>query len=132
MLCKVRQAKHESVQVYAEQLSALANDTFTKVDKAVVESQLVGLFHWWVVPWCPMHEGHERKYKTFQTAIQSVLVEQNLWKRFYIGSNDHDHPKTRIEEPVETDHIRPQRKCFFVPQGGTFGKILSSLDQLMQ
>ena len=52
MLHKVRQIKNGSVQVYTETLYALANDVFVKVDKAVVESQLVGL-----------HEGHERKPK---------------------------------------------------------------------
>ena len=38
MLHKARQVKHESVQVYAERLYSLANDAFTTVDKAVVES----------------------------------------------------------------------------------------------
>ena len=44
ILCKARQTKSETVQVYAERLYALANDAFTKVDKGVVESQLVGFF----------------------------------------------------------------------------------------
>ena len=42
MLCKARQVKHESVQVYAERLYAFANVAFAKVDEALVESQLVG------------------------------------------------------------------------------------------
>ena len=50
MLHKARQTKSETVQVYAERLYPLANDAFAKVDKGVVESQLVdffidGLFH---------------------------------------------------------------------------------------
>ena len=45
MLCKARQTKSETVQVYAERLYALANDAFAKVDKGVVESQLVGFFN---------------------------------------------------------------------------------------
>ena len=44
MVHKARQIKNESVQVYAERLHVLANDAFVKVDKAVVESQLVGFF----------------------------------------------------------------------------------------
>ena len=36
MLHKARQVKDESVQVYAERLYPLANDTFAKVDKVVV------------------------------------------------------------------------------------------------
>ena len=64
-----------------------------------------------------MHEGHERKSKTFQAAVQSALAEQNLSKRLQLRSNDHDHPKTRNEEPMEIDHIRPQRKCFLCHKG---------------
>ena len=50
MLHKARQTKSETVQVYAERLYALANDAFAKLDKGIVESQLVsffidGLFH---------------------------------------------------------------------------------------
>ena len=44
MLSKARQSKYETVQIYAERLYALANDAFAKVDKVVVESQLVGFF----------------------------------------------------------------------------------------
>ena len=33
-----------NVQVYTERLYALANDALAEVDKAVVESQLVGFF----------------------------------------------------------------------------------------
>ena len=40
--CNVRQGK--SAQFYAERLYYLVNDAFAKVDKAVVESQLVGFF----------------------------------------------------------------------------------------
>ena len=43
MLCKPRQSKNETVQIYAERLYALANDAFAKMDKAVIESQLVSL-----------------------------------------------------------------------------------------
>ena len=37
LLCKARQVKYESVHIYAERQHALANDAFTKVDKAAVE-----------------------------------------------------------------------------------------------
>ena len=41
--CCIRQehVRHESVQIYAERLYALENDSFTKVYKAVIEPQLV-------------------------------------------------------------------------------------------
>ena len=44
MLCKARQTKSETVKVYADRLYTLANDAFAKVNKGVVESQLVGFF----------------------------------------------------------------------------------------
>ena len=44
MLHKARQIRNESVQIYSEMFYALANGTFVKVDKAVIESQLVGFF----------------------------------------------------------------------------------------
>ena len=81
MLCNARQPKNETVQVYDERLYALANDAFAKVDKGVLESQVVGfsidhLFHVYLT----MKVMRENP-KTFQTVVQSALVEQNLRKR---------------------------------------------------
>ena len=88
MLHKARQTKSETVQVYAERLNALANDAFAKVDKGVVESQLVGffidgLFH----DYLRMKVMRENP-KTFQAAVQSALAEQNLRKRFQLRTAD--------------------------------------------
>ena len=82
MLCEVRQTKSETVQVYSERLYALANDAFAKIDKGVLESQLVGffidgLFH----DYLRMKVMRESP-KTFQAAVQSALAEQNLRKGF--------------------------------------------------
>ena len=63
--------------------------------------------------------------KTFQATVQSVLAEQNLLERFQLMSNDKDNPKGRTEEPMEIDHIRPQRNCL-CHKGHTFGKTLES------
>ena len=76
MLYNARQVKHESVQVYAERLYTLANDAFIKVDKAVLESQLVrffinGLYHNFLCMKV-MRENTE----TFQAAVQSTLAKQ--------------------------------------------------------
>ena len=65
-----------SVQVYAERLYALANDAFAKVDKAVVESQLVefvidGLYHDFLCM-----KVMRENLKTFQAALQSALAKQ--------------------------------------------------------
>ena len=44
MLCNARQTKSKAVQICADRLYASANDAFAKVDKGVVESQLVDFF----------------------------------------------------------------------------------------
>ena len=76
MLCKARQVKHESVQVYAERLCDLVNDAFTKVDKAVVESQLVGFFIDGLYHDFLCMKVMRENPKTFQAAVQSALAEQ--------------------------------------------------------
>ena len=45
--------------------------------------------------------------KTFQAAVQSALAEQNLTKRFQLRKDDSQSSKSRTEEPMEIDHIRP-------------------------
>ena len=76
-----------------QRLYTLANDAFAKVDKAVVESQLVGFFIDGLY-----HDFLHRKVmrenpKKFQAAVQSVLAEQNLQKRFQLRSTDHENQK---------------------------------------
>ena len=115
MLHKAQQHKTETVQVYAERLYALVQDTFEKTDKALVESQLIEFFidvlYYDFLHMKVMQEGP----KTFQQAVQSALAEQNLRKRFDLRSDImHDQ-----EEPMEIDHIQ-QKKCF---KCGTYGHI---------
>ena len=50
--------------------------------------------------------------KTFQAAVQSALAEHNLRKRFQLRTVDSQFSKSRTEEPMEVDHISPQKKCF--------------------
>ena len=104
----------ESVQVYAKRLYALANDAFTKVDKAVVESQLAGFFI-------------DRLYNDFlfmkvMRRIQNhCRLQYSLhWQKKIAKeiSNDHEHPKTRTEEPMETGHIKTSQKCFLCDKVG--------------
>ena len=92
-----------------------------KIDKAVVELQLVrffidGLYH----DLLHMKVMTENP-KTFQAAVQSAWTQQNLQKRFHLRYHAHDHPKTRTDKPMAIDHITPQRKCFLC-HGGQFGK----------
>ena len=122
MFSKARQVQNESVQLYAERLYALTNDAFAKVDKAVVESQLVGFFIDRLYNDFLHMKVMRENPKTFQTAVQSALAEQNLQKRFQVRSYSHDTQRGRTEEPMEIDHIRPQRKCFFCHKGGHLAK----------
>ena len=63
--CYIRQDRSKkSVQVYAENLYALANDAFAEVDKAVLEFL------------CMKVMGENPK--TSQAAVQSALAKQNL------------------------------------------------------
>ena len=115
MLHKARQVKNESVQVYAQRLYALANDAFTKVDKAVVELQLVaffidGLYHDFLCM------KVMRENSTFH------CQKKNLRKIFQLRSNDHDNPKGRTEEPMENTSLKTSEKMFLMLQGGHLAK----------
>ena len=135
MLHKARQTKNETVQVYVQKLYALANDAFAKVDKGVVESQLVGffiddLFH----DYLRMKVMRENT-KTFQAAVQSALAEQNVRKRIPLRTVDSQSSKSRTEEPKEVDHIRPQKKCFLCSKTGHLAKhcrskIINAVEQV--
>ena len=97
MLLKIRQTKSETVQVYAEWLYDLANDTFAKVDKGVLESQLVGFFIDGL-----FHDYSRMKVmrvnpKMFQAAVLFVLAKQNLRKRFWLRTVDSLSSKSRKE-----------------------------------
>ena len=122
MLHKARQTKHETVQVYAERLYTLAHDAFAKLDKTVVESQLVGffidgLYH----DYLHMKIMRENP-KSFQNAVQSALAEQNLRKRFHLRTDEKESFHQRNEEPMEIDHIRPQKRCFLCKRVGHMAK----------
>ena len=105
---------------------ALANGAFAKVDKSVVKLQLVGffingLFHDYI----KMKVMRENP-KTFQAAIQSALVKQNLRKRFQLRTVDSQSSKSRTEKPMEVDYIRPKKKYFLCNKTGHFAKYCRS------
>ena len=122
MLYKVRLAKNKSVQVYTMRLYALVNDAFTKVYKAVVESQLAGFFIDGLYHDFFCMKVMRENPKIFQAAVQSVLAEQILWKRFQLQSDKDDIVRGRTEEVMEIDHTGPHRKCFLCQKGGHLAK----------
>ena len=112
----------EPAHVYAEMLYALANEAFVKVDKAVVEPELVAFFFDGLYYDFLCMKVIRKNPKEFWAAVQSALAEQNLRKRFQLRSNDHDNQKDRTEELMEMNHIRPQRKCFLCHKVGHLAK----------
>ena len=66
----------------------LAHDAFAKLDKTVVESQLVGFFiNGLYHDYLRMKIMRENP-KSFQNAVQSALAEQNLRKRFHLRTDE--------------------------------------------
>ena len=131
MLCKARQTKSETVQVYAERLYALANDAFAKVDKGVVESQLVGffidgLFHDYLRMKVMMENP-----KMFQAAVQSALAEQNLMRRFQLRTIDSQSFISRTEEPKRLTILALKRNVFSVAEQAIWPSTVD-LESLMQ
>ena len=62
--------------------------------------------------------------KSFQQAVQSALTEQNLRKRFDLGSNvKHDQ-----EELMKIDHIWPRKKHFKCGKYGHIAKHCKSVN----
>ena len=121
--CYIRQDKQRvRLQVYAERLYALANDALAKVDKGVVESQLVGFFIDGLFHDCLRMKVMRENPKTFQAAVQSTLAEQKLRKRFQLRTVDAQSSKSRTEDPVEVDHIRSPKKCFLCSKTGHLAK----------
>ena len=106
MLHKARQSKHEKVQIDAERLYALANDAFAKMDKVVVESQLVGFFIYGLYHDFLRMKVMRENPKTFQAAVQSALGEKSLRKRFQLRTNDTHSGTTRNKETMEIYQIR--------------------------
>ena len=112
MLCKARQSKNETIQIYAEKLYASANNAFAKMDKVIVESQCVGFFIDGLYHDFLRMKVMREDPKTFQAALQSALAEQNFRKRFQLRTNNTHSGTMRNKEPMEIYHIRPPKKCF--------------------
>ena len=74
----------------------LANGDFAKVDKGVVESQLVGLFIGGLFHDYLTMKVMSENPETLQAAVQSALAEQNARKRFQLRTADSQSSKSRM------------------------------------
>ena len=93
---KANDPHHAFTMLHKPRLNALAKNAFAKVDKAVVESQLVGFFTDELYHDFLQIKVMRENPKGFQTAVQSGLAEQNLQKRFQFRSNDHTTKKVEL------------------------------------
>ena len=98
-----------------------ANYAFTNVDKAVVESQLVGFslmgYTMTSYAWRSWDEIQNISgCSTVCTGYSNFTIEISLKVKWPWPQ------KTRPEEPSEIDHIRPQEKCFWYHKGGHLAK----------
>ena len=83
LLCYIGKASLKLVcKVYADSLYTLANDA--KVDRAVLESQLVGSFIDGMYHDFLSLKIMRENPKPFQAAVQAALVEQNVQKKISI------------------------------------------------
>ena len=96
VLHKLRQSKRETAQAYAERLYTLAHDAFTQLDKAVVESQLVGFFIEGLYHNYLWMEIMSENPKMFQATVQSALAEQYPRKKFNLRSDEKEGPLDRL------------------------------------
>ena len=116
--------KAYSFTLNAERLLNVAEDAYSQPgDRAVVENQLINIFiDGLYFDYLKMKVLRDDP-GTFQVAIQSVMREQNIRKRFTLRQDDEprDNQKPRAnfnigarrEAPMEVDHYRPKRcgKC---------------------
>ena len=119
---------HETVQVYAERLFALAQEAFAGQQRGVgaVESQMVGFFvDGLYLDFLKMKVMHDNP-NTFQGAVTTAMNEQKLCRRFNLHSTS--SPTIQEEEPMEIGHVRP-KKCYKYHKLGHIAKNCRSRHQ---
>ena len=108
LLRRVKQERHESVQIYAERLLAIAEDAFDgqdQADLAAIERQLVGFFiDGLAFDYLKMKVMRENPNR-LQNAVQTAMEEQNLRRKFNLRTGRDE----RAHEPMDVDHLRPIR-----------------------
>ena len=123
LLRNIRQKMAENVQVYAERLLSIAEDSFpggvgaggNPAQVQAIERQLVDQFVDGLA-----NDGMKMKVmrgnpNTLQAAVALAMEEQNLRKRFDLRTKT-PRMNDRIDRqegpvPMEIDHMRPRRRC---------------------
>lgn len=111
LLRGVKQSPDENVQLFAERLLALAEESFIDQQGGLqaVETQLIGFFI----------DGLAHNYlkmkvmrdnpNTLGAAVASAMGEQNLRKRFELRAG---RTLGHRDEPMEVGHYRSDRRCY--------------------
>ena len=128
LLRKLKQAREESVQMFAERMLTLAEEAYRDQPGGVEanERQLVvffidGLLH----DYLKMKVMRDNPV-SLQEAVNSAMAEQNLRKRFDLRLG-HRERTDRLDRhdgptPMDVDYYRPQNKCFKCNKFGHWAK----------
>jgi hypothetical protein len=126
---KAELAREENVQMFAERMLTLAEETYCDHPGGVktIERQLIGLFIDGL-----MHDYLKMKVMrdnpvSLQTAVNTAMVEQNLRKRFglRLGHRERTDRLDRHDGPttMDVDYYMPQiYKCFMCNKVGHWAK----------
>lgn len=107
LLRKVRQKPGETVQVYAEWLLTLSEDAFPGQQGPAIQRQQIDIFV------DGLTEDHMKlNPTTLDAAITCATNEQNLRKRFNLGSRHQYVPNDEDDNRMEVDYYRPPQRCF--------------------
>ena len=113
LLRNVKQKTSENVTVYAERILSLGRESFpVGTDRQTIEKQLIGFFIDGLAQDSLKMKLLRDNPTAFQAAVNTALQEQNLRKRFQLGTNHSWRQNTTSHhETMEVDHIRPRREA---------------------
>lgn len=127
LLRAIKQTPGENVQIYAERLLTMAEEAFVghNGDLIVIERQLIGFFIDGLAHDFLKMKVMRENPDTLQAAVRSATNEQNLRTRFNLRignapsqNSRHDISINDRHEPMEIDHLRPNKYCIYCRRPG--------------
>ena len=116
---RMRQHKSESVQNFAERLLSAANEAFTDLQSANVQSMLVDIFQKGVTSDHLARHLIRKRFQTLDAALEFAEDEQKADRTFEM----YRHAQPSTEEPMEVDVVRDN-------EGREIEKLQKSLQNL--
>lgn len=114
LLREVKQKSGETIQVYLERLIDISEDCFDGQDNDLVQRQLIGYFIDGLVHDYLKMRVMRSDPNTLDEAVAIATVEQNIRKRFNLGTG-HDYDRQNANEqqhtPMDVDLFRWQLFC---------------------